>query len=273
LSLVSVLIIVVILIYRGRKTERLAMGAKIREQELLSKNEMLDRLNSMKIEFFQNMNHDFKTPLTVISASIHDAVDMLGFEIIKDEMYETLDDAQKEIMRLSRMVDSAVKQASMYDSRHELEPMDIAPLLCESAETHRILAERHGNVLNIEIAQSLPLVNANTDMLLLVLSNLFTNANRHTRNGEILIRAVEKGGSITVSVKDSGSGIKPELLPHVFERGTSDSGTGLGLSICQTAVEAHGGEILINSDYGHGTEVVFTLPVFSKTDMEGKRNE
>ena len=273
LSLVSVLIIVVILIHRGRQTERIAMGAKIREQELLSKNEMLDRLNSMKIEFFQNMNHDFKTPLTVISASVLDAVDMLDFEINKEEMYDTLNDAQSEIMRMSRMVDSAVKQASMYDSRQDMEPIDIAPLLRESADTHRVLVERHGNALTIDVPQSLPLTTANTDMLLLVLSNLFTNANRHTRNGEISIRAGEKSGSVNVSVKDSGTGIKPEMLPHVFKRGISDSGSGLGLSICQTAIEAHGGKISVKSEYGFGTEVVFVLPITTKLDMEEQRDE
>ena len=161
----------------------------------------------------------------------------------------------------------------MYDNSQDMEPIDISPLLRESADTHRILAERHGNVLTVDNPQSLPLINANSDMLLLVLSNLFTNANRHTRNGEILIRAVEKNDSVNVLVKDSGTGIEPDMLPHVFKRGISDSGTGLGLSICKTAIEAHGGDISIKSEQGFGTEVFFTLPIHKKPDMEEQGDE
>jgi len=251
------------LFYKGRKTERLAMGARMREQELMAENEVLDRLNSMKIEFFQNMNHDFKTPLTVISASVLDAVDMLGFDIDADEMLETLNDAQREIMRLSRMVDNAVKQASMYDNRQDMIPIDIAPLLREGAETHRVILERHGNTLSFDVPSSLPPVMANTDMLLLVISNLLSNANRYTRNGDICINAAESGGTVSVAIKDSGSGIKTELLPFIFERGVSDSGSGLGLSICQTAIEAHDGAISVESKHGFGTVVTFTLPALA----------
>ncbi|MDR0491652.1 MAG: sensor histidine kinase, partial [Oscillospiraceae bacterium] len=198
-----------------KASDDLAMATRVREQELIADNDMLDRLNRMKIEFFQNMNHDFKTPLTVISVSILDAVDMLDCanEINKDEMRGTLDDAQREIMRMGRMVDSAVKQASLYDNRQDMEPVDIAPIMRKGAETHRVLLERHGNTLSIDIPQALPQIYGNADMLLHVLSNLISNANRYTRGGEIGIKATVKSNAVKVTVQDNGTGVNPELLP------------------------------------------------------------
>jgi len=256
-----------------KASESLAMVARMREQELIADNEMLDRLNRMKTEFFQNMSHDFKTPLTVISTSIINAYDLLDFEIDKEEMRKSLDNALSEIMRLARMVDSTMKYSSLQDNRQDMEPLDIAPVLRDGAETYRALLERNGNSLSLEIPRSLSLVHGNTDMLLHVLSNLLSNANRHTRGGAISIRAMEDGDAITVTVRDTGTGVKPELLPRVFERGVSEDGTGLGLSICKTAIDAHHGTISIESVYRRGAAVTFTIPIYKKPDPPENENE
>jgi len=91
---------------------------------------------------------------------------------------------------------------------------------------------------------------------------------RLPRNGEITIHAIADPDWITVKVRDSGSGIHPELLPRILERGVSDSGTGLGLSICKTAVEAHGGTIAVESEYGQYTEITITLPIYAPPDKD-----
>jgi len=248
-------------------SESLAAAAKTREQELIADNDMLDRMNRMKNEFFQNMSHDFKTPLTVISTSVLNAADMLDFKMDKEEMRESLDNAQREIMRMARMVDGAMKQSSMYDNRQDMKPLDPAPLLREEAIAYRALLERNGNALSLDIPRSLPQIYGNSDMLLLVLSNLFSNANRYTRGGNIAMISRADKDMVIVTVLDDGMGIEPELLPRVFERGVSDSGTGLGLAICKTAIESHNGTITIESEYGKGTAVTFTLPVY-KPDEE-----
>jgi len=253
-------------------SESLAMAAKTREQELMADNEMLDRMNRMKNEFFQNMSHDLKTPLTVISTSVLNAADLLDYKANKEEIRESLDNAQHEIMRMARMVDGAMKQSSMYDNRQDMNPLDLAPLLSEEANAYRALLERNGNALTLDIPESLPQIYGNTDMLLHVLSNIFSNANRYTRNGNIVLIARVREDTVTVTVLDDGMGIKPELLPHIFDRGVSDSGTGLGLAICKTAIEAHNGTIMIESEYGQGTAVIFTLPVY-KPNEETIENE
>ena len=247
--------------------------SKIILQRLASDNAALESLNRMKNEFFQNMNHDFKTPLTVVSASVLDAADMLGFDFDKDELRGSLEDAQREIMRMARMVDSLIKYSSLHDNRKDMAPLDIAPLLRQGAETYRVLLERHSNTLSLDIPASLPLIFGNTDMLLHVLSNLFSNANRYTRNGEVAISARNNSQFVSVTVTDTGMGIKKELLPNVFDRGVSDGGTGLGLSICKAAIEAHKGTITIKSEHEKGTAVTFTLPIYIESNKEDNENE
>jgi len=203
---------------------------------------------------------------------MYNVKDMLDFEFDKDVAYRILDNTEQEVMRMARMVEGALTYSSLADNRQIMEVMDIAPLLRRGAETYRALLERHSNILTLDIPPSLPPIFGSADMLLHVLSNLLSNANRYTRNGEINISATENEGKITVCVRDNGSGVKPELLPNIFERGVSDSGTGLGLSICKTAIEAHNGTISVESEYKQGTVVAFTLPIYSDPE-EKQENE
>jgi len=225
-------------------------------------------MNRLKYEFFQNMSHDVKTPITIISLCVQFVSDMRNYGINEEELWESLGTAQREIMFIARMIDNVAAQSSMYDNRQDMKPLDFALLLREGAETHRALLERNGNTLTLEIPPSLPQIYGNADMLLHVLSNLLSNANRHTHGGKVNIKSVVRDDMINVTVRDSGLGVKPELLPKVFERGVSESGSGLGLSICKTAIEAHKGTITIESEYGKGTAVTFTLPVYKPNEEE-----
>ena len=252
------------------------VDVKEAEQTLEEKNAALDRLNRMKTEILQNLNHDLKTPLTVIATDVMNVTDMLEFGINEAQMRWNLENAEREIMRMSRMVTNAVKNSSLQDNIQDMEQLSILPLLREVADSFNSLLERSGNKLILEVPDTLPQVFGNEDMLMHVMSNLLSNANRYTRNGEISISAGNRckwttnpdpgrapAGAkdfVTVSVKDTGTGVTPELLPHVFERGVSDSGTGLGLSICKNTIETHGGTIGIDSRPGEGTIVWFSIP-------------
>ncbi len=143
--IVLMLIIILFNIFVSRFTrslrkasDALALAARKREHELLADNDMLDRLNRMKNEFFQNMSHDFKTPLTVISTSVLNAADMLDFEIEPDKMRDILRGAQQEVMHMSRMVDGAMKYSFMHDNRQDMTPLDLSSLLRYGAETYRV---------------------------------------------------------------------------------------------------------------------------------------
>ena len=109
-----------------------------------------------------------------------------------------------------------------------------------------------------------------SDQIIQVLINLLSNANRHTRNGKVVVKAEGLNDQVQISVSDNGSGISAELLPHVFDRfwRGGGGGTGLGLTICKTIIEEHGGEIGIESEERKGTRVWFTLPAMKGTGHE-----
>ena len=99
-------------------------------------------------------------------------------------------------------------------------------------------------------------------MLLQILINLVVNANKNTQNGTITISASdqEREDAVLFRVSDTGNGISPEILPHIFDEGFSASGSsGLGLTICREAVEAHGGEIWVERTGPEGSVFAFTV--------------
>jgi len=263
--LLLLIILLVALFKRYRKTEKRAYEAGIRERTLMRENEMLDRLSRMKTEFIQNMSHDFRTPLTVISTSVLNAVDVLDFDMDKDEIRESLTLAQSEIMRMSRIVDGALKHAAIHGNQQSSESLNLSLLLKRVVKTYQAFLERRENTLSISLPNELPQVYGNADMLINVLANLISNADRYTRNGEIIISAEvpeDNKRFVKVTVSDDGSGVNPDVLKNIFKRGMSESGSGLGLHICKTAIESHGGTITVESEVDVGTKVSFTVPVY-----------
>ncbi len=144
------------------------------------------------------------------------------------------------------------------------EPVDIGVLVRETMATFEGSATDRGVRLEAEVGPDLPLVRADPGRIQSVLSNLITNAIRHTPSaGSVRAAAGRAGDGVAVSVSDSGEGIAADLLPNVFERfvkGSSSSGSGLGLAIARDLVVAHGGRIEAQSQPGRGTTIKFTLP-------------
>jgi signal transduction histidine kinase len=117
----------------------------------------------------------------------------------------------------------------------------------------------------------LPRVLADRAQIERVVSNLVSNALRHTEpGGTIHISAVRRDGHVAVSVTDTGHGIPPEYLPRIFDKfirvpQAPSGGAGLGLAISKSIVEAHGGQIVVQSRVRHGTTFTFTLPTTSES--------
>jgi signal transduction histidine kinase len=131
---------------------------------------------------------------------------------------------------------------------------------------HRPLAEAHGLQLEREEEPGLPAVWADRVRVLQVFSNLIGNALRFTsEGGRVTVRVRREGKWVRFGVSDTGKGIAPEHLPHLFDRywqaKGSREGAGLGLPIAKGLVEAHGGHILVESTPGQGSTFSFTLPV------------
>ena len=168
--------------------------------------------------------------------------------------------AWNELLTLSRE-DAGVAQLAD-------EPIDLAALVRDAAETMRPLAEDRGVRLRVECAGT-PKINGDAARLRQVVYNLLDNAIKYTpAGGAVDVRVVEQEGEAVVTVADTGSGIPAEHLQRVFDRfyrvdkarSREQGGTGLGLSIARSIVVAHGGTIALDSTPGRGTTVTVTLP-------------
>jgi signal transduction histidine kinase len=214
--------------------------------------------------------HDLRTPL----ASIRAIVEALADGVVEDpetvERY--LHTAQREIRSLSLLIDDLFELAQIEAGglRLELAPNSISDLISDTMESFSELAARQDVALEGSAEPGVDPVDMDAQQIGRVLSNLLGNALRHTPSGGMVqVHALRTGEGVRVQIRDTGEGIDAEDLPHIFERfyrseksrSRTTGGAGLGLAIAKGIVEAHGGEIGVESAPGEGTCFSFTLPV------------
>jgi two-component system sensor histidine kinase BaeS len=228
-------------------------------------NAMLDRLRQNEVQRRQllaDVTHELRTPVAVMQGNL---------EAMIDGVYpadaEHLGPLVEETRLLSRLIDD-LRTLSLAESgvlELHREPTDLGVLIGEVIAAFRAQAESGGVRLLADVPDDLPLAEIDPLRLREVLLNLTANALRHTPSGgEVRIAVAAATGSVRFSVADTGTGIAPEDLPHVFERfyKTADStGSGLGLAIARNLVLAHGGKIEAESAAGRGTTIRFALPL------------
>jgi signal transduction histidine kinase len=221
-------------------------------------------------ELIASVSHDLRTPL----ASVRAMVEAINDRVVTD--HETVDrylrSVQIEIGQLSRLIDDLF-ELSRLDAGAltlQLEEGSVRDLLSDTVEAFQPEASRKGVRLTGEADSSLPTVPMDAARVQQVLSNLVQNAIRHTpARGHVMLQACECPDGIRVDVVDSGEGVTPQDVPHVFERfyrgdrarGRNGGGAGLGLAIAKGLVEAHGGEIWVESRPGMGARFSFVLPL------------
>ncbi len=258
--MVCIFLYMVSLSIQFNRTEEELLDARLKERELSEKNRLLDELSAMKTRFLADTSHELKTPLTVMSGYAQ-----LSSRMLKkgqtEEVYDYLASIAKETGRLARLVNELLTIGRLQETRPQA-PVMVGPILTGTAGLYETMVVKQGNRLQTEIDDDLPPVLGDPDRLVQLFVNLLSNANTHTHGGSIQIKAYRDGGCIRCSVTDTGEGIDPSVLPHVFDRYRSgeQESSGLGLSICREIVEAYGGEIGIESEPGKGTTVWFTLP-------------
>jgi signal transduction histidine kinase len=216
------------------------------------------------------VSHDLRTPLTSTRALIEAVADGVVEDAKTQARY--LASARSELEKLGRLVDDLF-ELSRIDAgalQLDLEETSLRDLISDTLSGFRHQAESKGVRLIGEVADGVDPVLANPPRLERVLYNLVSNALRHTpAEGTIVLRAEPAEGVVRVEVSDTGEGIAPEDLPHVFEssfrgersrtRTETGDGAGLGLAIAHGLIEAHGGEISLESHLGHGSRFCFTL--------------
>ncbi|MBP0975758.1 MAG: HAMP domain-containing histidine kinase [Oscillospiraceae bacterium] len=234
---------------------------------VVSEHDMLVQVNEMKTTFLSDASHELKTPLAAMSGYAQDAeLDLMnGGE--KSTVQNKLRRISSEANRMALMVTQILDATRIEEGRMVLEkaPCDLDSLVRKTVETYFAVLNKNNNRLILRIPIDLPQVDADSTRLQRVFVNLISNALKHTKDGTVLIKAEAGEKTVTVTVKDTGSGISPEDLPHIWERyykgKHSETGTGLGLFIVRFIVESHGGTINVESEQGKGTAFTFTLPL------------
>ncbi|HYU54127.1 MAG TPA: PAS domain-containing sensor histidine kinase [Gemmatimonadaceae bacterium] len=208
--------------------------------------------------------HDLRSP-------VHTILGAAGVvEIIRDgEAHDrNVQIIQRAARRMERLISDLLDVASIESGTLSVRsaPVDLTLLVSEVLELLEGQSRERSIKLSSEVDPGIPVIMGDHDRLMQVLSNLLGNAIKFTpEGGNIRVRASRKDDRVLVSVADSGIGISPTDLPHVFDRfwkadGSSAKGAGLGLSIASGIVEAHGGKIWAESELGVGTTMTFTLP-------------
>jgi signal transduction histidine kinase len=187
---------------------------------------------------------------------------------LTDSQNEVLQACRQDCERLDKLMRDLLNLSKIEagESQPQLAPVSAKDLLIKAVKELRPQVEAIGLELSIDAPVDLPPVMVDPLQIERVISNLVINALRHTKNGEIKISAEQRDNQVAVSVSDTGSGIPAEYLPHIFDKfvqvpAAPTGGAGLGLTISKSIVEAHGGQISVQSQVGMGTTFTFTLPL------------
>lgn len=226
-------------------------------------------LDVAKTNFIATVSHELKTPLASSDFSL---------KLLEDERVGTLTPEQKELVqnlkednkRLLRILSELLDMSQVESGKIQLNLQDVQPwgIIDKALASVQNAAKQKNLTIQKQIADNIPAIRADADKTTWVLNNFLTNAIRYSReNGEIIINIQQEGNKVQFTVQDFGKGIDPQYKDKIFDRyfkipGTKE-GTGLGLAICKEFIEAQGGTISVESDFGKGSWFGFTLPTSS----------
>ena len=233
------------------------------EKQLLAAKNQAESSLRLKSSILDNMNHEFRTPLT----SIQGYAQILSDEVPEDlrEFAELIEHSGARLMRTLDAV-HLLSRLEIEDLDLRLEPVDLVMVARETVERFRAQAEEKGLTVRFEApADGRIEAMLNADSMRRVVDYLFDNAVKFTREGEVVLEVKRQGNQVILRVRDTGVGIGPEFLPHLFEAFTQEStgltrsheGVGIGLTVAQRLTELLGGSISVESEKGKGS--VFTV--------------
>jgi PAS domain S-box-containing protein len=234
---------------------------KAQEREIARQREELAELDKLKTQFFANISHEFRTPLTLMMGPLEDALGET--EGLSAANRDRLELAQRNSVRLLKLVNTLLDFSRIEAGRihASFEPTDLSLLTAELASVFRSAIERAGMQLKIECPALPEMVYVDREMWEKVVLNLLSNAFKFTFQGEITVSLRAAGSGVELTVRDTGSGIPEDEVSRVFERfhrvqgshGRSYEGSGIGLALVQELVRLHGGTVQVESTMGVGT--------------------
>ena len=230
----------------------------------------LKQLEDVRREFVANVSHELRTPLSIFHGFLENLRDDPAMS--RKDQAEVFAILSKHSQRLNALLEDLLTLARL-ESREEklhLEAVAMDEFLHGVGADWESKSAKKSLTLTLDVAPDLPRLFADPLRLEQVLNNLLENAVKYTEpGGRIRLRAARAGEQIELRVEDTGLGIPPADLPHIFERfyradkarTREQGGTGLGLSIVKHIAQTHGGSVTAESKYGVGTTIIVRLPV------------
>lgn len=229
-----------------------------------------EKAQEAKSEFISIVSHELRTPLYPMMDGIH---------LLKEEKLGKLTEDQKTMLdvvennanRLHKMVTDVLdfQQLDIGSKRFQFHYGDLTEVISNLLEKYKPLIEKKGLQLEQNLSKTLPKTSLDRDKIEMVFKNIIENSIKFTDKGTISVSTEEKDGKMLIMIKDTGRGIPIEEYEKLFEsfrrvQVTSDrklSGTGLGLAIAKKIIEAHGGSIWFESEFGKGSTFFISLPI------------
>jgi signal transduction histidine kinase len=240
-----------------------------KNQEINQQKQELEKMNKTKDKFFSIVAHDLKSPMHSLKGFVN-VLANYAQEMNPEEIKKIALELQYSVSYTLELTDNLLTWARLQMENVAYNPatIDLAKVAVEQIMFAQPAAQAKANQLESNIPASLKVL-ADIDHLHFILRNLLNNAIKFTQNGKIILSAEVNGDKVQVSVKDTGIGINPDFIPHIFDVGYKSStkgtagekGTGLGLPLCKEFVEKNGGEIWVESKPNEGSTFFFTLPL------------
>ena len=249
---------------------------KAHEREIARQREELAKLDVLKTQFFANISHEFRTPLTLMLGPLEDAL-ANAHGILPLGAAASLSTSHRNGLRLLKLVNTMLDFSRIEAGRlrAHYQPIDLSAYTEELASNFQSLCDKAGLRLIVDCAPPEALLSAgeaayvDRDMWEKIVLNLLSNAFKFTLEGEIEVRLAAVDGHARLIVRDTGVGIPSEELPRMFERfhriersrGRTHEGTGIGLALVQELVKLHAGTITVESKVGKGSAFTVTIPL------------
>ena len=239
------------------------------ERSLKEQTEALADLHRRKDEFLAMLSHELRSPLAPISNAVHLLRLRKNEEPLQQKARTII---ERQVGQLTRLVDDLMEVSRITTGRVQLrlDRVIVSGIVERAVETARPLLDQRRHELTVSLPPQPIWLNADASRLAQVVVNLLANAAKYTdEGGHIWLTVQEEGEDCVLTVRDTGVGIAPELLPRIFDLFTqaersldrSQGGLGIGLALVHRLVEMHGGQVAVISALGQGSEFVVRLPM------------
>ncbi len=247
-------------------------------RDITDRNRMIEALKDAdrrKDEFLATLAHELRNPLAPIRNSLY----VLCLKCDDPATMRICEMMERQVQQIVRLVDDLLEVSRITRGKIELrkEPLELATVIHNALEMSRPMIDDNGHQLAIMIPAEPVILEGDPVRLAQVFANLLNNSAKYTDpGGQIWLTAKEQNGQVFVSVRDNGTGISSELMPHVFETFTqgdssntrTQGGLGIGLALVKSLVELHGGHVEARSaGANQGSEFVVSLPISKETPL------